>query len=106
MDFNLISVVFLFMFLFCEVIRRLAKSLQIQAWTELDAKIWPNSRRSGQTDPAPTAKLPKICPIPGDLKFLAGLACALASAGKIWPIFRRLACILRGFRSLRLGGQE
>ena len=68
MDFNLISVVFLFMFLFCEVIRRLAKSLQIQAWTELDAKIWPNSRRSGQTDPAPTAKLPKIWPIPGDLQ--------------------------------------
>ena len=78
MHFNLISTIFLFTFLFCEVTERLAKSFRIQAWTEilakslriqrLDAKIWPNLRRPGQTDPAPTAKLPKIWPTARDLQ--------------------------------------
>ena len=80
MYFNLISAIFLFTFLFCEVTERLAKSFRIQAWTEnlakslriqrLDAKIWPNLRRPGQTDPAPTAKLPKIWPTGRDLEVL------------------------------------
>ena len=67
MYFNLISAIFLFTFLFCEVTERLAKSFRIQ---RLDAKIWPNLRRPGQTDPAPTAKLPKIWPTGRDLEVL------------------------------------
>ena len=60
------------------------------------------STKLDQTNPAPWQKLHKIRPNPGDLIIFLYEPALRRSAGMIFAILRSFACILHGFRSLRL----